>query len=544
MIWLAVSLPRLGGPIDLRWDASTYYILGTSLAEGKGYRLLNEPGDIEAVQYPPLLPLIVALHQRLLGTSDYVKVGYALRLTYFIISGLYLLVTYAFVRCMLSPLHALFVGTVAALSFNSFFYPSETLYADLPFAFVSILFLLCHRKGNRPPYTVAAGALAWAAYLLRTAGIVLIVAWVVESLIKRRWRQAAIRAAVAAVPILGWQSYIWHVTHSEEYRHPAYSYQRAPYYYANVPYGENSSLKDPFQPELGRSSTSDLFARIVQNAVAIPIGLGESCWFGRPLLRYPLAKLSRKLPTGSQAGIAGILELFLVLVGLAALIGAVVVARGDEWFLSLYFGLTLAVVVLTPWQSQFWRYLGTVAPLTLIFLVVTLGLGGDALARRFEVRWAMADALVGTFVGGMVLVQAFIASVFLRNLLPVSYYDANGWERSSRLLTYEPHWHALDRAFEWVRRNGRTDAIVATSVPQLAYLRTRHKAVLPPFEPDPKRAMKLLKEVPVSYLILDELRKPPISDRYAAPLAARQPERWRLVYSARNDGTKIYERVQ
>jgi hypothetical protein len=43
-------IPRLTSPIDLRYDAAVYYILGTSLSEGKVYRLLNEPGDIEAVQ--------------------------------------------------------------------------------------------------------------------------------------------------------------------------------------------------------------------------------------------------------------------------------------------------------------------------------------------------------------------------------------------------------------------------------------------------------------------------------------------------------------
>ena len=63
-------IPRRSGPIDLRWDGGTYYILGTSLAEGKGYRLLNEPGEIAAIQYPPLLPAIVALHQQVLGTSE------------------------------------------------------------------------------------------------------------------------------------------------------------------------------------------------------------------------------------------------------------------------------------------------------------------------------------------------------------------------------------------------------------------------------------------------------------------------------------------
>ena len=43
LLWIAVWAARLHGPIDLRWDASTYFVLGTSLAEGKGYRLLNEP---------------------------------------------------------------------------------------------------------------------------------------------------------------------------------------------------------------------------------------------------------------------------------------------------------------------------------------------------------------------------------------------------------------------------------------------------------------------------------------------------------------------
>ncbi len=59
LLSVVIWLPRLRGPLDLRYDAGVYYILGTSLAEGKGYRLLNEPGEIQAIQYPPLLPLFV-----------------------------------------------------------------------------------------------------------------------------------------------------------------------------------------------------------------------------------------------------------------------------------------------------------------------------------------------------------------------------------------------------------------------------------------------------------------------------------------------------
>jgi len=86
--------PRLSGPIDLRRDASIYYILGTSLAEGKGYRLLNEPGEIEAIQYPPLLSLIVAAHQRILGTSDPILVGRYLRLSFCFLYAIYILLVF------------------------------------------------------------------------------------------------------------------------------------------------------------------------------------------------------------------------------------------------------------------------------------------------------------------------------------------------------------------------------------------------------------------------------------------------------------------
>ena len=81
--------------------APCYYILGTSLAEGKGYRLLNEPGEIDEVQYPPLLPAIVAVHQLVLGTSDPTTVGRWLRLSSFLIFLAYACVVLRFLRSYL-----------------------------------------------------------------------------------------------------------------------------------------------------------------------------------------------------------------------------------------------------------------------------------------------------------------------------------------------------------------------------------------------------------------------------------------------------------
>ena len=69
-------LPRTRGPLDLRWDAAVYYTLGTSIYQHHSYRLLNEPGEIRATVYPPLVPLLVAGHEAALGTTDPVVVGH------------------------------------------------------------------------------------------------------------------------------------------------------------------------------------------------------------------------------------------------------------------------------------------------------------------------------------------------------------------------------------------------------------------------------------------------------------------------------------
>ena len=533
LIWLAIWIPRLHGPIDLRWDASTYYVLGTALAEGKGYRLLNEPGEIESVQYPPLLPLIVAAHQWILGSSDYVKVGSALRITYFVLSGAYLLAAYTLARKLLSPLYALLVAGLIALSFYSFLHPSDTLFTELPFALVSVLFLLCHQSGYRPLASIATGFLGAAGYLLRTAGVAVLLAWIAESLIRRRFGQAAIRAGVSAIPVLLWQAHIWRVTTSEEYHHPSYPYQRASYYYSNVTYGENSKLADTARPELGRISSRQVVRRIANNLTACPLSLAESALVDH---RFGIPGHWRK---SSYA-----LTACLVLAGLTTLAGAIIVAATPQWFLSLYFAVMTGIIALTPWQDQFWRYFAPLAPLTLIFLILALLRMRHWLGRQ-SVNWGqiLGVAATASIMVGMVLVQLIVAISFLRDLLPVSYYDANGREHRLRLLTYGSPFHSTDPAFEWIRRHAPADAIVATAVPHFAYLRSGHKAVLPPFEPDPVVASRLLDQVPVNYLVLDELGGPHISERYAVPVVEQRPNDWRLVFISPDGKTRVYQRL-
>ena len=548
VVAIAVLLwaPRLSGPLNLRWDASTYYVLGTALAEGKGYRLLNEPGDIEAVQYPPLLPLIVAAHQWVMGTSDYVKVGSALRLTYFVLSTLFLLTVYALARKLFSRLCALLVAAMTALSFFAFIQPSDALRPEIPFALVTMGFLLCQRRTDEPFFLAASALLGTAAYLLRTAGIALLLAWAAESVIRRRFRQAALRTAVSALPILLWQAHIWRATTSDEYRHPQYSYQRADYQYANVTYGANSRLVDPFRPELGHAQFRDLGARLAQNIVSIPAALGEDAVVPQVFVPYLLSQLQRTLhvrfSSHQQILLSAAFSACLFFVGLLALVGGVVVATGRHWFLALYFTITLAMIVATPWQSQFPRYLAPVTPLTLLFLLVALIAIRDWSKR---LRWGRIAGVLAMTVPlvGILLVQIVVAPHLLKVVYGARYNDAVGRTQVFKPIQSGSAWQALDHAFEWIRRKAAADAVIATTVPHLAYLRTGHKAVLPPFVSDPDIARHLLDEVPVDYLVVDRFGLPGVSERYAAPVVAHNVGDWRLVFTAPDRKTRVYERT-
>ena len=181
-------------------------------------------------------------------------------------------------------------------------------------------------------------------------------------------------------------------------------------------------------------------------------------------------------------------------------------------------------------------------PLTLIFLFVAL----IAIRNWLRcLRWGrIASVLVVTVPPvGVLLVQVVLATHLFQIMHPVRYYDAAGRERVFKLIEYGSEWQALDPAFEWIRRNGAADAVIATTVPHLAYLRSGHKAVLPPFVPDPDTARHLLGEVPISYLVLDRFVRPGVSERYAAPVVAQKPEDWRLVFTAPDGKTRVYERT-
>lgn len=535
-------LPRLSGPIDLRWDAGVYYLLGTSLAEGHGYRILSEPGAPEAIQYPPLLPAFVALHELALGTSDPAIVAPWLRHSYTVIFLAYALAIVILARRYLRKSFALIAAALAVLHMMGIFL-SDLLFAEIPFALVGVVFALV--AGNRSPASrpwlreATSFGLAVAGFLLRTAGIALLAAWVLEALVQRRWRLMLGRAALALLPIIAWQSYVFSVTRSEEYRQPAYAYQRAAYQYYNVSYAENILLIDSFRPELGRAGAGALAWRLATNAVGVVPVLGEMI---SAKTGYWVQLLNRVQHRLLGASVSPALPVSLLMIGLALFVitGLVVLGVRRDWIVVFIILASIGLICTTPWPGQFTRYLVPLTP----FLTICAMLGLAQLLRTLG-----QTSLVRLTIGGRIAVAGILLMIF--GVQSYAALQIFRWRRSkeakvvdsvhhsnSRPFYHDRFWQSWERAVDWIEENSSPDAIVATSSPHLCYLRTGRRAVLPPMEANAARARQLLDAVPVSYVIVDELGFVDISRRYALPAMESDPADWQIVHSI--GGTRIF----
>jgi len=384
LLVIALWLPRFQGPIDLRWDGGVYYVLGTSLAEGKGYRLLNEPGDIQANQYPPLLPLIIAAHQIVLGTSDPLVVGRFLRLSSFLAFATYSFAIYALLRRHLSSTYAFFGTVVCLLNVHTYFL-SDLCFPDMLYGLLTVGFLLAYSSKKRWATPACAGAFAMTAFALRTAGIALLAAWIAEGLVRRQWKTAVIRVAIAVVPVVGWFSYVQYVEISAEYQRPAYAYQRADYMFYNVSYARNVSLNDPFDPDLGYATFSDRVERYFYNVAQVTRYIGESVSSMRRVWEVERKEISKRL--GIEAGPQWIVDVPLFALGCLVLVGAGLLAAQGHVIIPLCILSFLSVICLTPWPEQFNRYLMPAVPLLALSLCAAIAWVSEQSRQPPPSRW-------------------------------------------------------------------------------------------------------------------------------------------------------------
>lgn len=539
LLWL----PRLSGPIDLRYDAGVYFLLGVSLAEGHGYRILSEPGNPQAVQYPPALPALVALHAKAFGTTDPLELGRWLRRTYFVLSVALALAVLALARTQLSTAWAAFAAALCIFQLNTYLL-SDLLFSELPFALVSVCFgwiMLrpVETSRSREPLGFALASLA---FLLRTAGVALLAAWVADAFLRRRWRLFGLRAGLAILPVALWQFHVSHVRHSPEYSVPAYAYQRAPYQFYNVTYAENIALVDPFRPELGKANVRTLLSRFLANVPTIPNSIGEAVSTSFGFWRWGSETLQDAL-IGSRPLPSWLARIPLWTLAVLTGIGLTVMAVRRQWVIPVYVVGSIALVCSTPWPGQFGRY---VAPLSAHF-AVALCVGVQWIRRAVPSRddnplRKALPVLLGGLAALTLAAQVFTGFQVFSRRQSGTRMPAFRRPEEHHVFYHDGTWTAWEKSVAWIKDHAKPDDVIATVSPHLCYLWTGRKSIFPPMEANAATARALLEAVPVAFVIVDQLEFLDIARIYGGPAVSDPSSGWRVVYQF--EGTQVYARAE
>src|SRR5256712_942074 len=197
-------------------DDGAYVALGQALAGGIGYRLIYLVGDPVAVKYPPGLPLLIAVPWKLFGTLPIVRATIGLLNP--LASGAAAGMIWWIGRRKLGAAPAV----LALCAIGPFFLDAVIQYFNIPLSepyFVcgwATALLLAYRMADAPPgaarplLAVTLGLVLALTVLFRTAGLVVLAAVLAALARERRpWRDVAVCAGVALVPLA-----VWHVVHA------------------------------------------------------------------------------------------------------------------------------------------------------------------------------------------------------------------------------------------------------------------------------------------------------------------------------------------
>jgi hypothetical protein len=121
--------------------------------------------------------------------------------------------------------------------------------------------------------------------------------------------------------------------------------------------------------------------------------------------------------------------------------------------------------------------------------------------------------------------------------------DAKGIEKQYALFHYPREASESQAGMEWLVTHADPNATVAVSMPQWVYLKTGLKTVMPPLEPDPAKAQRLIDTVPASYAVVDHLLMDDDFNRSFPSLVRSSPDKWHLVYLSPHGEFDIYQRV-
>ncbi len=479
-VYALLSVLLFDPKVSVGGDNAVYLTLAKSIATGKGYVQLHLPDEPAHAQYPFGFPVLLLLVHVLSGGVN--------------VLGAKLLVVLAgigavfFMYGICEHLFKKKAWVVMALmvSVPMFVTYNHKVLTEIPFLCFSmgtIYFLLKASVKRRAFYWIGFG-LAICAFLLRTAGISLIMGVTLFLLLRKQYKYLGIFVLLFLVAFVPWQ--IRNASLGQGH-----------------PYLEQFLAKNPYQVELGRIGVSDLVDRVWRNLLTYSFGV------------VPTGLVSL-LKQSALAWVAG-----GVLVGLA--IAGFVRKIRNRSVVEAYalFGALALVIWPAVWTGD--RFLLSLLPVLVIYIFTGLFWLESKLKWRYFVL-AITGILV--LLNGIKIVQMAQAAVT----------DNIRYLKGDRDAGDSPDWRHCFEAIEWIRTNVETECVVMARKPEFVYLLSGHKSICYPLTRDRAEVIEAIGKA--DYVLFDNFRWTGLTERLLEP--ALWEERGRLLLAYETGPPKFY----
>lgn len=206
---IAYSIAFRAPAVGAFHDDGVYIVTAKALAEGKGYRIISLPSEIPQTKYPALFPILLAAVWK--WNPNFPENVPLLKLIPLLSTLLWLGLSYRLLReeGVSAPIAAWICCLTAASTWVV--YVGTMVLSEAPFAALTTASLLAFRRAGRSGSTrllIISAICAALAFHTRTLGLAWILAGALYLALRRRWRQALLFAAVAAILAAPW---IWWV---------------------------------------------------------------------------------------------------------------------------------------------------------------------------------------------------------------------------------------------------------------------------------------------------------------------------------------------
>jgi len=208
ILYSAVMLRVVDSSFPSGVDAARYLMLSQNILSGEGYVDSYRPWPTPHIKFPPVLPCLLALAQRLVPDSMI-----AMKIAVAAFGLLALLATFFLLRCLQTGLAASILTMALGIQI-SILTNSQRLMSDIPYLFFSTLALLLvikrfQKKEASVWYDAVIGFTMSLAVLTRTIGVALLPALIVAAYLNRdvhkRRRCIMVVSLIVIATVVGWE---------------------------------------------------------------------------------------------------------------------------------------------------------------------------------------------------------------------------------------------------------------------------------------------------------------------------------------------------